>query len=530
MHTHERTGMLRLLVCAVAVVGIVDHDVFGDGGQSPNAAPTSPVNPVVTGAENAQNSPSANPPSADKSQITNENHATPAPAGSPFKPFRYDDDFLYLSDPAKRSDFFDPIKYIPLSNSDPNTFLSFGGEIRSRYEYVSDPAFGLRTNRHDDYLLQRFLFHGDFLSGPREGFHARVFAQFLSGWAWGEELVKPASQENKLDLQQGFGELAWGDDRNQAVDSFRLRIGRQEMGYGSLRLVATRDPTNARISFDAVRATAALEGISIDAFLARPVTLEKQIFDDGQDDNTTFWGLYAVLPLMPKKQLGLDLYYFGLDRRSARFQAGSGDELRHTLGTRIWGRSKGWDHDTEAVFQFGRFDRPNGAGDDILAWTIASNTGYTFEGAPWTPRLGLKLNVASGDQDPSDGTLGTFNPLFPRNNYFSEATLLAPYNFFDVHPSVQLRPHRDWVVTLAWDAFFRYSTRDAVYSPTGIVIPAGTNRDRFVGSTLSAQADWNISRNISWSITYVHFFPGSVVTSAGGRDVDFVGTWLTFRF
>lgn len=30
--------------------------------------------------------------------------------------------------------------------------------------------------------------------------------------------------------------------------------------------------------------------------------------------------------------------------------------------------------------------------EDIIAWTIASNTGYTFEAVAWKPRLGLKLN------------------------------------------------------------------------------------------------------------------------------------------
>ena len=45
----------------------------------------------------------------------------------------YDEDWRFLSDPARRDDFWDPIKFIPL-HEDRNSFLSLGGEIRETYE------------------------------------------------------------------------------------------------------------------------------------------------------------------------------------------------------------------------------------------------------------------------------------------------------------------------------------------------------------------------------------------------------------
>ncbi|MBY0113230.1 MAG: alginate export family protein [Phycisphaerales bacterium] len=495
------------------------------------AAPLALAAATAARAQSADAAPKPTPApnvDPDRSAVAeNVPSSKPTQKPPPFKLFRYEEDYRALADPAKRTGFFDPVKYIRLGDSD--TYLSIGGEARARYEYYSHPSFGLRTDSHDDFLLGRILLHGDFRTGPRDGLHFRGFAQLLSGWSWGEELPKPPTQENKLDLQQGFGDLVWGDEQNAPQDSLRLRVGRQEMGFGSFRLVTSRDPTNARLTFDGVRATAVLNGNTFDAFLTRPVAPEPDIFDDGEDDNTTFWGLYSVVPVLPEKRLSLDFYYLGLGRENTRFQSGVGDEVRHSIGTRVWGRSRGWDYDAEAVFQFGTFDTATRS-QDIAAWTVATNTGYTFETATWSPRLGLKLNVASGDRNPNDGRLGTFNPLFPRNNYFSDATLLAPYNFFNAHPSVQLRPHDDVMLTLAWDAFFRYSTNDAVFSPGGIVIPAGASNDRFVGSTLTLQADWNISRNLSLTASYVHFFSGPVVRDAGGKDVDFLGSWLTFRF
>jgi Alginate export len=480
------------------------------------------ISTVVPWAVNAQVNPPA-PPAPSPSTSTLQ--------PPPFRLFRYDEDYSYLADPGRRKYPVDAVKYIPLDDS--AAFLSFGGEARSRYEYSSAPAFGLRGPGHDDFFLQRFLLHSDLQLGDRDGLNGRAFVQLLSGLVAGEEFPKPGNQDNALDVQQAFGEVSYGDTRVSAANSgattFRLRAGRQEMGFGSFRLITTREPTNARIAFDGARITVNANRSTYDAFLVRPVDHKIGLFNDGEDDNTTFWGLYSAHPLISDRSLVLDLYYLGLNRESTRFASGVGDELRHSLGARLSGKAHGWDHDTEAVFQFGTFDQA-GRSQDIIAWTIASNTGYTFEAAPWKPRVGLKLNVASGDGDPDDGRLGTFNPLFPRNNYFSDANLLAPYNFFDVHPTLTVRPTDALSVTVGWDAFFRYSTDDAVFSPTGLVIPATASDERFVGSTLTVVSEWTIYRHLTLTASYAHFFRGDVVQDAGGKDVDYFGLWLTARF
>ena len=49
--------------------------------------------------------------------------------------------------------------------------------------------------------------------------------------------------------------------------------------------------------------------------------------------------------------------------------------------------------------------------------------GYTFDAA-WKPRIGVEYNYVSGDGDPLDGDIGTFQNLFPTNHKF--------YGFMDV--------------------------------------------------------------------------------------------------
>lgn len=81
----------------------------------------------------------------------------------PFKSLRYDEDYRYLKDSKHQHDFWDPIKFIPLNNRK-DWFLSFDGEIRQKYEYYHNPNFGrgsADSRGNNDYLLQRYLLHGD---------------------------------------------------------------------------------------------------------------------------------------------------------------------------------------------------------------------------------------------------------------------------------------------------------------------------------------------------------------------------------
>lgn len=440
-------------------------------------------------------------------------HSRPA-----FKPFRYDEDWSVLRDPSLRTEPLDNLKFIPLSTSDPRQYLSIGGESRTRYDSFTNPGFGLRGLGHDDFVIQRLLLSADLHLDER----FRVFAQTVSGFQFGPESDPSPQQDDAFDLQQGFAEVWLGDSRDH---SLQIRAGRMEMGFGSYRLVTARDPTNARLNFDGVRATGALNGFVVDAFVTRPVEQKRGLFNDGENDAQTFWGVYATLPLTPSKALNADVYYLGLRREGARFNSGIGTDERHSVGSRLWGAIAGLDYDAEGVFQFGTFGHR-----EIRAWTVASSVGYTWSDAPWKPRFGMKANVASGDTNANDGTLGTFYALFPRQGYFSELNLLAPSNFFDIHPSIQLKPLDTVTLSASVDPFWRYTTSDGVYGPGRVAIPAAASAGRFVGTTLDTQVEWAISGQLSLTGYFGHFFRGDAVRGAGGKDVDYAGMWLTFRF
>lgn len=433
-----------------------------------------------------------------------------------YKSLRYDENYSYLEDPACRTDFWDPLKYIPIGDN-PDVYLSFGGELRERFEQYWSPNFGLGGVSPNGYILHRLLLSTDLHVG--ENF--RAFVQLGSHFAPGKNEPLSPTDEDQLDLQQGFFDVRLpiaGD-----IDP-TIRVGRQELSFGSQRLVSVREPPNVRRSFDGVSLFDTIGNVTYDAFLTRPVQLEKGVFDDESLDSQAFWGLYATVNVTP--HLGIDLYYLGLDNDRARFGAVSGDELRHTIGARIFGSSDGLDWNFEAAGQFGRF-----AGRDIRAWTVASDTGYTLSDVLWTPRLGLKANIASGDHDPNDNSLGTFNPLFPKLGYFSEAALIAPSNFFDVQPNVTLSLSDKVTLTAGWDFLWRETTEDAVYiAPFVPVSSTSGHGGRYIGSEASVTLDWRVNRHIEATASYVHFFVGDALRQANASDVDFVMGSVAYKF
>jgi hypothetical protein len=161
--------------------------------------------------------------------------------------------------------------------------------------------------------------------------------------------------------------------------------------------------------------------------------------------------------LFGDNRLSLALYYLGLARPNAQFEAGTAHELRHTLGARIFGTRDHFDYEVESDLQLGRFGTAN-----ILAWMIAGNVGYTFA-IPFLPRLGLQGHSASGDRAPGSSILRTFNALFSKGGDFGDLNIFSAANLTDVHPSLRIIPAEHWPAEIDWDFFWRQSANDGIY-------------------------------------------------------------------
>jgi hypothetical protein len=421
------------------------------------------------------------------------------------------------------------LKFIPLGGSEA-MYLSLGGEIRQDMEYFDNARWG-QSPQSDPYSLQRYMLASDWHLGPR----FRLYFQIKSGLEFGRKGgPRQMIDEDKLDVNNGFADiqlLSKGD--TQIV----FRLGRQELAFGSRRYVSARDGPNVRQTFDGFRLNLLTRGWDVSAFATRPVSTDPGIFDDGDLQGHSFWGVYAAHPKLVLRS-NIDIYYFGYQRNPATFNRGTAAESRQSLGARAWSGKRAWDYDIESILQFGTFGDSN-----ILAWATEAEVGHTLSQTALTPRLAVRSSISSGDKPSKDSSLGTFNPLFPRGQYHQLVNLNGHVNLIDFDPLISINPVPKMTITTDCDVFWRESLGDGIYTVGGSPLKAsGNSPARYIGTQPNVIMVWPLQRHFTAVFIYSHFFSSAYLhqaptfTTTEGivgpyyRSVNYVSTWLDFRF
>jgi len=450
------------------------------------------------------------------------------PAGSPpvFTALRYDEDYSYLKDPADRTDAFDPIKYIPLTESG-ESYLSLGGQVRDRYEYFQNYNFGSGPQDPNGYNLVRVLLNADLHLGP----HVRVFVQGISATEQGRVGGPRSSDENEFGLQQAFVDfmLPLGADAG-----LTLRGGRQVIAFGDQRLIGVSDWTNVRRTFDGARATLTSPGNTLDVFYARPVNVKPYEFDDDVP-GTYIAGVYDTWKphgVWEAAQPAVEAYALYVQRENMTYNTTAATEQRFTLGTRLTANPRPFDFDVEGDYQFGRFND-----QATHSFSVAVIGGYTFENALLMPRVFLGSDIASGGQNNNPGN--TFDQLFPSgHDQFGIIDEIGRQDIIDVHPGVTFtllqnkRGAQNVTLLTQYRQFWRESAQDAVYNSSGSVVRAANGSTaRGIGGELDFQLNWQFTRHLSGYAGYCHFFPGAFIAATGpDKPIDFAYWALTFTF
>jgi hypothetical protein len=294
--------------------------------------------------------------------------------------------------------------------------------------------------------------------------------------------------------------------------------------FGSSRLVSVRD-LNVRQAFDAVRGSVTRAAWRVDAFASWPVTTRPDALDDATERARRLWGVYGVRHAGHSSHT-LDVYYLGYGRDDARFDGVHGRELRHSIGTRLSGTPGTADYNIEAVGQWGSLGQSR-----IRAWGIASDIGYRLS-LPMRPRVSLRADTTSGDRDPLDATLGTFNGLFASAAYFGLIATAGPANHRDLQPQLGLEVSRSVSVTAGWLIFWRREVADGIYTWSGQLLrPAVGTRSRFIGTSPSVTVQWGVNPRLTLSGDLSGFTAGPFIRESGaGANSRFVRTTLAYRF
>ncbi|AKU98717.1 Hypothetical protein AKJ09_05381 [Labilithrix luteola] len=431
-----------------------------------------------------------------------------------FQQVRYLEDYSRLASADLRAPL-DVIKYIPLW---PGGYLSLGGQHRLRYEYMAPSELGKSVSESmDSVLFSRNLLHTDFHFTP----YLRLFAQAGAYYAFGSPAEDAPPGADVFDVAQLFLETRF----QVAGVNVTTRLGRQEMGLGSTRWVSIRDGTNVRQAFDIGRVVLTGRNWNSHTFFGVVPKLQRGALDDEPNTKNLFWGSYWTLNALPRKALSFDVFYLGRSR-PAVYRELSGREVRHTMGVRVFGElDTGLEYIAHGLIQVGKL------GDaDVLAWGTAGALRQRLPGFLHPVRIGVRGDALSGDAKAGDGKVGTFDPLFPNQTFFSALSLISPANLYDVHPlvSVDLAPV---VLEAGWIFYYRQQTADAVYAPGAPpLIKAALSDARFTGSQPSLSLGYSVTRNLTFNIEYSHVFAGAAMREAGGRDIDFLGQWTTFTY
>lgn len=375
------------------------------------------------------------------------------------------------------------------------TWLRFSGEERTRLEGFSGGGFVAANN--DAYLLNRIRIDASIV--PASWLKFLFETQDARVW-WKNQKPAPPFQDT-WDLRQAYVEFG-----NTEHGTAALRVGRQGLAFGEERLLGNTNWQNTARSFDAVRGTLRHGKFRLDAFAASVVVLH-----DGQVGEHTggnnIHGLYGGIErLVPAATI--EPYLFWRLSRGVRTEEGRFGSLdSKTAGVRWVGTlPRGFDYNTDVAVQRGSLGP-----DRIAAWAGHWVVGRTFAAWAWKPRVMAEYNYASGDSNPRDGRVGTFDQLYPTaHDKYGLADQVGWKNIHHVRGGIELKPAVKWALAAKYSSYWLADPHDALYNTASIALarrPDGT-AGRFVGREIDFTAAYTLSKEVLIGAGAAHLIPG----------------------
>jgi hypothetical protein len=431
------------------------------------------------------------------------------------QPF-YESDFRYLDNPNNTDVVWtDSLKRIKIGD---NWMFSTGGQAWSRYMDVLNQGLG-KTRSVED--LNRVRAYGDLWY--KDEF--RIYIEYISADSIWQSIPPAPVDVEKNSFLNAFIDLKIAEVDGSPV---YVRGGRQEMAFGSQRLISTIDFLNTRRTFDGFRGTYRGDDWDFDAFYTRPVVPNANHISS-MDDKVNFSGGWATYH--PNKTDLIDMYYLWFNNNNTVSGLGitQAPNSLHTIGTRYFGLVDGGIHwDLENAFQTGTV-----VGQTVWAGMSTTGVGYNWKNAAWNPTLWAYFDYASGTHDPGPGHRGsynTFNPMFGfGHNYLGGMDVIGRSNIIDPNLqlaffptnwlSVWIQAHQVWLAS-------RYDSLNNIYNlpirrdPTGA---SGTD----VGQELNFIFNFHLTANQDIQVGYGHLFGGEFLRKTGTSQIDY--TYVTYN-
>ncbi len=404
--------------------------------------------------------------------------------------------------------------------------LRFGLEHRIRFEHLEND-FRTANSGNATGLSMRTLLFAELRFLP-----VVVGAELQDSRLWASNTTPlNTTLVNPLELLQGYVGLR-GENVLARGDTTSFTAGRMTIDVGSRRLVARNEFRNTINAFTGLElAWESPAGDVVRALAVMPVARlpsdsgslrANRIEVDRETTDAVFWAaFFRSRPLAA--QVTVETYVLGLNERDSRMAPGSNRQL-FTPGVRaLRSPTRGEvDFQLETMAQFGR-SRASTTAEDITdlghrAFSLHASSGYQLD-APWTPRLVLLYDYASGDRSPNDGENHRFDPLFGARRFdFGPTGLygaIARSNLNSPGVRLEVQPHRAVDAFAAYRLVWLASARDA-WTTAGLRDPSGA-AGNFVGQQAEARVRCQVlPGNLSFDFGSAVLIRGAFAENAPG--------------
>jgi hypothetical protein len=462
----------------------------------------------------------------------------PKPPPQPFKLCFFDNDFGYKKDPKHIPIFGENLKNISADRLLPfepfeDMTISFGGELRYRY---MDEANRLRAPfakpGSATYDLVRWR---NYMNVSYSDWF-RAYIEMIDASANFSDLPYTGIDVNHWDIQNAFIDLKVLERNDKPV---WLRPGRQELSFGSQRLISPLDWANTRRNFEGLRLNSPGTDWDLDAWITHPVNtatagdgggiganLGVNNFSNKLDTanrGITFGGGWATY----KGIQDHTIHTFMLFDHHDAFTGGAGFPVgdRITYGNNWVGTfnvsngDRQWLTDVEGGYQFGSDQGQLAAlgakgSQAVSAGYFTGGLGHCWKSLPWEPTIWGFYDYASGSSNPKGGTDSTFFQYYGLTHaYLGLIDNIARQNITDANYRLTLKPTTKLQLMMAQHFFQLATANDTLYTVTGQ--PFGkTGNGTNVGNEIDFVGTYNYNQNFNLELGYFFFQYGSYVEAA----------------
>lgn len=419
----------------------------------------------------------------------------------------------------------------PLINQSLPESLKVDLEYRYRLEYRENFDFNNSVSDRDTFHLGRGRINLSYNPIKELG----IFIQGQDSRLWDSRPRAKAGFENFMDVRQLYVNYEDGIVFEPlTLNKVSLRAGRQEFSYGAQRLIGAFNWSNVAQTFDGAKAGFhfAKNHVQLD-FFGGDKTNNKSpreaddLYDGSSKDR--IWAYYATAKAFQETTIENYLIHRETYKNFSFGPSGSSEIDNYTFGGRLKKSfSNGFDYELEAAGQWGNF-----RSQDVRSAMAVGVVGYTFPKA-WQPRVAFEFDYGSGDSDPNDGELNTFDNLYPTNHlHYGYIDFISLQNLNDYRYQLSFKPHKKLRVQTDLHLIYLDTPKDSWYSAgrtvTRTASAGSLEVNPHVGNEIDLLADYKLNNYCNISLGYSRFFAGGYLKETGANDdADFVYLQTTF--